>query len=128
MSSSGRTAESSLGRAVAVSERAWAALDEHGHVVLLFGVARLSKATGSPWMVASTKIGPHARQIARLTRPLVDALQVDFPVLVNAADSRNKLHLRWLAWSGFTFTRQSLAKDGTPFIEFIRIKRPCATQ
>lgn len=126
-SSSGLTAEASLARAVAVSERAWAALDDEDRVVLIFGVARMSKVVGSPWMLASTKINAHARQIARLTRPLVDALQVDFPILVNAADCRNTLHLRWLRWAGFTFTRITRSHDGSPFVEFIRIKNPCAT-
>lgn len=104
--------------------KSWAALDEEDNPVLLFGVAPGGVGIGIPWLVASTGIVRHGRQIARLTRPLVDAMNEGYPVLRNFADCRNTLHLRWLRWAGFTFLQTStdFAADGSPFVEFIRIR------
>ena len=124
VSSSGKDPAFALASAVSRSELARTALDGDGRPVLIFGVARLGPGLGSPWLMASPKVAAHGRQIARLTRPLVDALQDDYPVLTNYADTRNELHLRWLRWAGFSLTRvtTAYATDGTPFVEFIRIR------
>lgn len=126
VSATGKLPVDTLAASLGVSLRAYAGLDDQGHPILLGGVQRLSERVGVPWMVATPRILKCAREIARLTRPVVEALQDDFPILTNHADSRNKLHLRWLEWAGFTFTRTSTdhSVDGTPFIEFIRIRRP----
>lgn len=116
-----------LVRAIAVSDRSWVAVDPSGTPVVLFGVAPVGPGVGSPWMVCTPAIRDHGRQIARLTRPLSGALHANYAVLTNFSDCRNTLHHRWLRWAGFSFTgvTTEYAHDGSPFVEFIRTKRPC---
>lgn len=122
-SASGKDPAAVLAQAIGISEEAIVALDEADQPVLLFGVSEVGPGVGAPWMVATTKITEHRRQIAKLTRPAVGALHARYPVLTNFADGRNALHLRWLRWAGFRLLRvdTSFAADGSPFIEFIRI-------
>jgi hypothetical protein len=123
LSASGLDPAIALTLCLTASEVAWAALDPQGRPIVLFGASSPSPGLGSPWMVASRHIAAQAAAVARDTRPITEALNDRYPVLTNAVDSRNRLHIRWLQWAGFAFTGTSItAADGTPFREFIRIK------
>ncbi len=126
ISSTGQDPQLVLSAALGVSDNAWAALDQEDNVVFLYGVAPGGAGEGFPWMVAADAVLIHARFIARHTRTFVDGMNAHYPLLRNFADCRNTLHLRWLRWAGFTFTRitTEFSKDGTPFVEFIRTIPP----
>jgi hypothetical protein len=54
-------------------------------------------------------------------------MERSYTLIGNVIDERNRVHLRWLKWMGFTFV-QRIPEYGVqhrPFLEFIKI---CATQ
>jgi len=124
VSSTGKTPEEALLTALDLSGYRLVALGEDGEVVVLFGLASANDTIGVPWMVASKSIRRHARDVARASRDFADEMNSLYPLLMNAADSRNTLHLRWLEWAGFTLgaTTTDHGKDGTAFINFHRTR------
>lgn len=99
----------------------WSCLDDEGLPFALYGRGR-----GSPWMLASDGLEVHWRWFLRNTKRIVADMQGDHPVIANAADARNTVHLRWIQWAGFTLHPQVTAPSGVPFIPFHR-ERPCAS-
>lgn len=95
--------------------------------MLVFGVAShpSDKLVGTVWMLATDYLmAPRCRRVLRHhSRPWINKLQDDYPILTNIADKRNKAHLRWLKWCGFTFINEVyLGPSRAPFLEFVRIK------
>ena len=93
-------------------------------IIGIFGVVEHEK-NGIVWMVASDLLvnKKHTKQFIRQTKVWVDRLNDKFPLLFNVVDKRNKVHMRWLKWSGFTFIKEKpWGKFDLPFIEFVRIK------
>jgi len=122
VSSTGHGPATALIHSLSLSEITVVALGEAQEVVAMFGLAAASETTGVPWMVASTAAPAHARDIARHSRPIADRMNARYPLLVNAADCRNSLHIRWLTWAGFELGEVTTehAADGSPFITFHR--------
>jgi hypothetical protein len=93
-------------------------------VVGIFGVVE-HEGNGIIWMVASDLLvtKTHAKKFIKQTKQWVDILNDKYPLLFNVVDKRNKVHLRWLQWSGFTLIKEKpWGKFDLPFIEFARIK------
>lgn len=126
VSSTGKSPAEALAASVGASVSSHAALDPQGRIIMLLGLGEGGPGLGVPWMVASDLIGTQRVAVARDTYPVIDAMNRQYPVLLNHADTRNALHLRWMKWAGFTFTRTSTewSVDGTPFVEIVRIRKP----
>lgn len=102
---------------------ALSAVTHSGELVALFGVHPVPGMgdVGAVWFVATPAIEKHSRSFLRVSRLWVDALHSVRPVLINVADARNTLHLRWIEWSGFTFLSRITIRQ-VPFIEFAKAK------
>ncbi len=70
----------------------------------VFGVARNSMLSlrGSPWLIGSTPIAFYGRDVARLSRPMVNYLRGGYTVLENWVHADNMVSVRWLKGCGFT--------------------------
>jgi hypothetical protein len=104
-------------------------LDDAGRPCVLFGAVPLDEITASIWLVGTQGMDAHKRHLLRHARPWVDAFNMAWPLLVNSADVRNALHLRFIKWCGFTFINQR-SVNGLRFLDFARIRnrpivRPC---
>lgn len=126
----GHTPEQALTISFDNSEAPHSIIDDHDAVVGMFGVAPSTDLlAGLVWMLGSDGLTAIGREFLRQSRYWVHALHLNYPVLTNVTDERNKLHHRWLKWCGFTFIHRhpALGVEGRPFLEFVRIKK-CASR
>lgn len=95
-----------------------------GEVVGLFGVMPVGQRSGRVWLVGSDELttNPLRKQFIRESRLYLRNLQNHYPLLFNVIDERNKLHVRWLQWLGFTFINRipAYGREQRPFLEFVR--------
>ncbi|MFW6094245.1 MAG: hypothetical protein ACODAC_09750 [Pseudomonadota bacterium] len=101
-----------------------------GEPVALWGV-RDGEAheprVGFPWLLASETFFRQGRRLVLECRHWIDALLLDYDVLTNVTDARNRGHLRWLGWCGFTLLRVVEPRSaGEPRrVEFHRVNDRC---
>jgi hypothetical protein len=112
---------------------AWTICDEADVPIGIFGVVGASNPTvGVVWMVATDDIElpQNALPFLRQCRQWVEVMNAMYPILWNCIDDRNVLHKKWLRWCGFDLRHrhERYGREGIPFIEFTRIREPCATQ
>jgi hypothetical protein len=108
----GRTAHEAVFASWATSDMTWVAHID-GQPGVIFGVG----AGGVIWLVGTDAIGPAARPVLRMARPIVASLLNHYGRLHNRADIRNTTHLRWLRLLGFTFD-DVIQINGQPFQRF----------
>lgn len=95
--------------------------DPHQRPVAMFGVVPTPVPfIGFIWLLGSDQLSTQKSRFLRQCPPWVDRFHERFPVLMNYVDKRNTLHLSWLRWLGFRFTREITTEKGFPFIEFVR--------
>lgn len=91
----------------------------------MFGYRVVEKDVGAVvWLLASTRLLDYRWSFLRQSRQWMDYFQTKAPLLYNAVDQRNTVHIRWLDWLGFKFIRvlPSFGKQQLPFIEFARLR------
>jgi hypothetical protein len=125
---SGMTAEEALYVSVAMSARAFSAIQKSsGKVILMFGVGNIDecqKNTGCVWMVSSTLIERPdiRREFIRQSRATVaEYLAPGFDLLLNRVHVQNDIAIRWLKWLGFSFADQEHLVNGQPFVTFWKV-------
>ena len=93
--------------------------------VAMFGYKVVEKDVGAVvWLLASTRLLDYRWSFLRQSRQWMDYFQTKVPLLYNAVDQRNTVHIRWLDWLGFQFIR-TIPEYGTmklPFVEFARMR------
>ena len=98
--------------------------DEQGRAVAMFGVVPSDEPeVGYVWLLGSDQLQFNKTQFLRRSREWIGTLHQDFPVLTNAVDVRNEVHIAWLRWLGFKFLRtaNSSGPGNLPFYEFARL-------
>lgn len=110
-------------RCSAASEPCFA-ITAGARVIAIFGVVPDGPDKGVIWMVGSDEITQSPFTFARRSRAWVDRLHERYRVLWNLADARNKVHLRWIRWCGFTIQRRidDHGFERRPFYEFSRTR------
>lgn len=126
------TAECSAATGMSTYDALMAGL-RHARVILgqdekpiaIFGVQPITDFTGAVWMACTPELAqpPYVTEFIRQSRAMCDKLNEEFPLLCNAVDERNTLHIRWLEWCGFIFINrhQHYGHEKRPFLEFVRI-------
>ncbi|WP_237353534.1 hypothetical protein [Xanthobacter sp. YC-JY1] len=103
--------------------------DDH-QIAGLFGIDPVFNHphVGVIWLLGSDQLAAHSVEFLRQSQRWVERYNTQYPLLINRADARNALHLRWLQWLGFTLIREApWGAEGRPFVEFARLQ-PCASQ
>lgn len=96
-------------------------VDEEDVPHMIFGVGDSGvEGLGMVWLMAATTITDYWVQILRGTHEWVQRLGSGYSVLANMVHVDNKLHIRWLKWSGFVFLRK-VEVNGHFFYEFAKI-------
>lgn len=106
-------------------ERTWVIFNAKGENVALAGVYPMQDdLLGQVWMVSTDKLLDHQIEFLKYTPKFIDMLHETYPILFNWIDERNKVHIKWLQWCGFTFIRrnETWGAEGLPFLTFCRIK------
>lgn len=95
-------------------------------VVGLFGAVPTCDLSAAVWLVGSDALTkpPLRRQFLVEGKHYLDALHQYRPLLWNYVDERNRVHIRWLQWMGFTFLNrhEKYGLEQRPFLEFVRLK------
>lgn len=113
---------------VGPGREAWAMFTSDHEIAGLFGVDPVFNHPhiGVIWLLGSDQLQAHSVEFLRKSREWVDIYNQRYTLLLNRADARNTLHLRWLRWLGFTLIREApWGAEGRPFVEFARLQ-PCA--
>ncbi|ROM29273.1 hypothetical protein BK645_09900 [Pseudomonas protegens] len=98
----GWTAEDEVRNAIKFSANCQACVV--GDMVLaIFGDSAHDEVYGLPWMASTNAIIRYRRQFLAHCRPVVEAMRHRHLWLINMADARNTLAIRWLTWLGFKF-------------------------
>ena len=93
-----------------------------GHVVAMFGVGGEKGKVGVPWMLASPLLTKIRKPFLRESKEFLEEMSKDYPVLNNVAWTKNKEHIRWLKWLGFTMLPAvPIGPDGELYIEFYKV-------
>ena len=90
--------------------------------VMIMGVIPQGKNLGMIWLLSSPEIKNMPLTFLRNCKPVLDCYNQTFPVLYNYIDARNKLHINWLKWLGFSFIKvhDKFGYEKIKFIEFVR--------
>ena len=77
------------------------------------------------WMLAADELTSkeHRSTFLRNSRVWVNSINSRHQLLFNHVDARNKQHIRWLKWCGFSFIRlvPDYGAEKRPFYEFVRL-------
>lgn len=108
---------------IKLSEFAYAARDEEGRLICMFGFALVppfEKNAATAWFISAKAIRFHTREFIRKCRELYP-LAENYDVIFNWVDSRYTEALRWVEWLGFVRTGDNrIMDDGTEFIGVAR--------
>ena len=94
-----------------------------GDILGMFGVGDCSilKNYGTPWLIASDDLLPHAKEFLRNCRPWVKKLESNYHCLYNFIHKNNKIAMRWLQWCGFEVQNQKIYSiSNEEFYLFVR--------
>lgn len=88
-----------------------------------FGMAEIDDLQAAVWMLATPEITRNARSVAVHAPRIMREWHARRPLLFNAVDARNAMHIRWLRRLGFTFFRlhERHGAQQLPFYEFARL-------
>jgi hypothetical protein len=122
---SGMTPLSALEHSFAATVLPHVGVDEGDQPVCMGGVVPFPGCPlrGAVWAVATTDVERHRVSFLRRSIPWVKRWQEQFPILTNCVDERNRVHIEWLRWLGFTFIHRhpEYGVERLPFLEFVRI-------
>jgi len=78
---------------------------------------------GRIWLLGTPGIKDVRVQFLRECSHWIRTATRGYDVVYNTIDKRNKLHIRWLKWLGFSFVREipDHGYEQRPFLEFVRI-------
>lgn len=93
-----------------------------GKVVAIFGVCPGEGELGIPWMLASDLLKKIRKSFLRECFEFVEEMSKGYTILHNVVWCKNKEHIRWLRWLGFTFRDEiPLGPDGELFYPFYKV-------
>ena len=90
-------------------------------VIAIFGICGELNKPAVIWMLSSDRLKEISKPFLRENIKVINYLNEQYPLLHNVCDARNKVHIKWLKWLGFTFiNKQNLGYENKPFYTFIR--------
>ena len=100
-------------------------IEVKGLAIAMFGVVPYQENIGVIWLVGTDEMVKVKIPFLRNCRFWLDALSGLYPVLFNVVSKENKLHITWLKWMGFEFTKEhkEYGLNKEPFIEFIKVRK-----
>ena len=101
-------------------------VSRHGEPIAMWGVVPNELGSGRIWLLGHQSMFEDPCDkgyFLRESKIQLAKLHKQYSVLFNEVDARNKVHIRWLQWMGFTFIRKhpQWGPEARPFYEFVRI-------
>ncbi len=99
-----------------------------GTPVAMWGVVRDNNEVGRVWLLGTDDLVQDKAMRLRFLREaklFLNDLFRTYKVLWNCVDARNKVHIRWIQWMGFTFVAKhpNYGAEGRLFLEFCQVSR-----
>jgi hypothetical protein len=111
-----------MNRCIGASELCYTLSNGADIPLAIFGLASETPRTPvrQVWLLGSDELTVHAVSFLRLSRRWKTRLHKRHTILYGYVDARNKTHIRWLAWCGFTLVRlhDRYGVERRPFYEF----------
>lgn len=99
----GRQPLTGLLRCVHLSAQAHAIVAPEGHTLALYGFGHLGGGVAAPWLLGSEElITTYRGWFIRQSAQIVSSGDHRWNHFKNHVDARNRTHIRWLRWAGFT--------------------------
>lgn len=86
----------------------------------LLGVVPVTFFYGRIWMLCTDKLPEYPIHVLKHSREWVNNLNLIYPIIGNAVDLRNEVHIKWLKWCGFTFLNKYQTCNNTVFQYFMK--------
>jgi len=117
----GKNAAEAVQNCLSVSRAAWAAVDEAGRVICVWGIVcpSLLGARAEIWLLASRRIENYLVRFARQASGFVAEMQHQYPRLEANVAASNRVALRFVRWLGFSRSGEFVI-DGHKFVSFSR--------
>lgn len=117
----GNTPLGSLMDGLELGDMCMCAVDQNGKPLCMFGVVSITPHVGAPWLLGTEDMfTTSCREFITASRSWLIELGKRYRVLTNAVHARNKRHVEWLKWMGFTFIER-FHFSGAPFLSFGRL-------
>ena len=89
----------------------------------IFGVAPIEPGVGAIWLLGTDALVRGKWRFLRQSKKWMNHVSDGYDLLFNFVDERNVLHIRWIAWLGFSFIyrHEKYGVEQRPFLEFVRI-------
>ena len=122
--SSGSNPVQSLVKSYICSQKHCYSIMLDGEVVGMFGINKVNKNVGSPWLLGSDNLTKHKFKFYKLSKSYLSKFMEEYNVLFNYVDQRNSQSKRWLKGLGFQFTKlvPQYGYEKKPFYEFIKAR------
>ena len=99
-----------------------------GTPIAMWGVVKDNDEVGRVWLLGTDDLVQDKAIRLRFLREVklfLNDLFRTYKVLWNCVDARNKVHIRWIQWMGFTFVAKhpNYGAEGRLFLEFCQVSR-----
>ena len=94
-----------------------------GEPAAIFGAGPVEPDVGAIWLLGTDGILKNTTRFLRESHFWLDQCARPYGMLFNYVDARNKVHIRWIKWLGFTLINlhEEFGVEQRPFYEFVRI-------
>lgn len=126
----GDTPEAALLKCLLIGKPCVTICSPEGTPLALYGVTPQGDRVGIVWLLGAEELVERPAVRLRFLREARDHLLRFFEhydLLWNCVDARNRVHVKWIQWMGFTFIADhpNYGAEGRRFLEFCKVK-PCA--
>lgn len=107
------------------SKQCFSIVDHEDNAQAMFGVVPhpTNPDFGYIWLLGSDALTEQPYRFLRHSGDWLKQLSEGFLIIGNAVDKRNTVHIKWLKWLGFIFSKEikGAGEGGYPFIQFVRL-------
>ena len=96
-----------------------------GNIMGMYGVVPCSPKVGRIWMLGHKSMTSDYKDVRAFLRnsPIeLEKFHCNYPLLYNYVDARNKTHIKWIKWMGFSIIKKhaTFGVEGRTFYEFVK--------
>ena len=123
---SGSNPKSSLIYCYFASKPCMTMLGRKGNIMGMYGVIPIRKNLGKIWMLGHRTMTSDYKDVRAFLRnsPIeLDKFKMNYPILFNYVDARNRTHVKWIKYMGFSIIKEhaTFGYEGRPFYEFAKV-------
>ena len=97
--------------------------NSEGVNVALAGCEHAGNYNGVVWMVATDDLLSHQMEFLKHSKRWIEEVCRPYKIVGNVVHAKNEVHLKWLKWCGFSFTKYhpKMGPLDEPFYEFCKV-------